>query len=94
MNPKGFALAAGYDEATEQFVGLAVPHVDQFAEVTDSTLLLAPDVAKKQRDAESAGAAGGEFFSTPPPRMASNSRSPSRSTRDGQGDSPRSACGP
>jgi hypothetical protein len=53
---EGFALAVGYDEAAKKFVGLAVPHVDQFAEVTDSTLLVAPGIARAQRDQDETAA--------------------------------------
>ena len=146
---EGFALAGAYDETAERLVGLALPHMDQFSEVTDTTLLVAPEVAKKQRDTESvaategAGSTVGEgrpepygsqgapgpgvstavraanarptrFFGThrvDPERYSRDltrvsqeilqhlaaedgvgSRSPSRSTRGGQADSPRSAC--
>ncbi len=84
---EGFALAAGYDEAAEQFVGLAVPHVDQFAEVTDSTLLLAPGVAKKQREAERVGAAegGGATVGEGKPEPYSGQRAPGLAGSTGVG---------
>lgn len=50
---RGFALATGYDEATGEFTGLAVPlEDDDFGELLDSTLLVAPDVAIAQRRRE------------------------------------------
>ncbi|MDX6276667.1 MAG: hypothetical protein QOJ72_795 [Nocardioidaceae bacterium] len=50
---RGFALATGYDESTGEFTGLAVPLEDHsFGPLTDSTLLVAPDVALAQRRRE------------------------------------------
>ena len=50
---QGFALAEGYDHATGLFTGLAVPLEDtEFGPVTDSTLLVRPDLAVAQRQRE------------------------------------------
>ncbi|MEU4608697.1 hypothetical protein AB0F43_37400 [Kribbella sp. NPDC023972] len=51
---EGFALATGYDAQTGRYQGLAIPHEDDFAGISDSTLLVMPDVALQQRDAEKA----------------------------------------
>jgi hypothetical protein len=60
----GFALAMGYDEATGDFVGLALPNSrDTFGAVTDTTLLVAPNLALAQRERENAAQDDGP---TPP----------------------------
>lgn len=47
----GFALADGYDDANGKFSGLAVPLEDHdFGQVTDTTLLVRPDLAVAQRE--------------------------------------------
>lgn len=47
---QGFALATGYDEATGDYTGLAVPLEDlDFGPVADDTLLVRPDLATEQR---------------------------------------------
>ena len=47
---RGFALATGYDEATGEFLGLAVPlEESEFGPLLDTTLLVAPEVALAQR---------------------------------------------
>ena len=47
---QGFALATGYDGATGDFTGLAVPFEDlDFGDVTDTTLLVSPELATRQR---------------------------------------------
>ncbi|MEU9887670.1 Swt1 family HEPN domain-containing protein [Sphaerisporangium sp. NPDC051011] len=51
----GFALATGYDG--QRFEGLAVPPKDHFGQITDSTLLVRPDLALAQREAELRSAA-------------------------------------
>lgn len=48
----GFALASGYDEATGDFQGLRIPAEDQPPVITDQTLLVAPALARAQRDRE------------------------------------------
>lgn len=49
-----FALATGFDENTERYVGLWTPDDGTSAPAaTDSILIVRPDVAVKQRDAES-----------------------------------------
>lgn len=55
---EGFALAEGFDERANKLAGLALPHRDRFAEVTDATLLVAPDVARSQRDMETVTSRG------------------------------------
>lgn len=49
---EAFAVAAGRDEATGCFLGLAIPHADVIGQVTDSTLLVRSDLALAQRGAE------------------------------------------
>jgi hypothetical protein len=49
---EGFALATGYDAEAERYEGLAIPHEDDFAGISDSTLLVMPEVAQQQRAAE------------------------------------------
>ncbi|HEY9472985.1 MAG TPA: AAA family ATPase, partial [Mycobacteriales bacterium] len=45
----GFALAAGFDEATGRYTGLVLPGGDaHFGQVTDATLLVRPDLAIAQ----------------------------------------------
>jgi predicted AAA+ superfamily ATPase len=62
---EGFAVASGYDVQTGRYVGLTVPHADMFGQVTDQALLVRPEVAVAQREAEqaeraeAAGSAGG-----------------------------------
>lgn len=51
---QGFALATGYDEATGEYQGLAFFGYGTFGEVTDSTLLVRPNVALQQQQAEEA----------------------------------------
>lgn len=47
---QGFALASGYDDASGLFAGLAVPIEDlNFGDVTDTTLLVSPELATRQR---------------------------------------------
>lgn len=48
-----FALASGYDEAAERYIGLWTPEDNESAPVaTDSLLLVRPDVAQQQRSDE------------------------------------------
>ena len=54
---QGFAVATGYDSATGRYAGLALPHEDTLPQLTDSTLLVRPDLARAQREAERAAAA-------------------------------------
>lgn len=50
---EGFALAEEYDESTGDFHGLALPlSNDTFGPITDSTLLVDPRLAEKQRERE------------------------------------------
>lgn len=49
-----FALATGYDATSDRYVGLWIPDDKAAAPAaTDSLLLVRPDVAAKQHDAES-----------------------------------------
>jgi predicted AAA+ superfamily ATPase len=66
---EGFAVATGYDEEAGRYVGLALPHQDAPPQITDATLLVAPERAQDQRQRELTereaarsgnGAAGGE----------------------------------
>jgi predicted AAA+ superfamily ATPase len=50
----GFAVAAGYDEATTRYEGLAIPAENTPPQISDTTLLVHPDRAKAQREAERA----------------------------------------
>jgi hypothetical protein len=50
----GFAVADGYDEATGTYLHLSIPHQDTYPQITDHTLLVRPDRATAQRDAERA----------------------------------------
>jgi hypothetical protein len=62
---EGFALASGFDEASGRYEGLVIPHESGggFGQVTDSTLLVLPEVARRQWQAErppEGGPDGGE----------------------------------
>ena len=50
----GFAVATGYDQATGKYLGLTIPQENVPPQITDSTLLVRPDVAQTQRDTERA----------------------------------------
>jgi hypothetical protein len=50
----GFAVASGYDEATGQYAGLAIPAENVPPQLTDTTLLVRPDRATAQRERERA----------------------------------------
>jgi predicted AAA+ superfamily ATPase len=62
---EGFAVASGYDQATGRFTGLAIPQQDILGQVTDSTLLVRPDLALAQRDAEAAARAAAAAAASP-----------------------------
>jgi len=49
---EGFALADGYDEATQKFRALVLPTDGVSSAVTDATLIVQPELAKAQRAAE------------------------------------------
>lgn len=49
---EGFALATGYDDATGNYTGLAIPHRDTFGQIVDTTLLVHPERAQQQRTRE------------------------------------------
>ena len=56
---EAFALADGYDEASSRYTGLVCPGGDaQFGQLTDATLLVAPEAARKQADDDAAGRGG------------------------------------
>ena len=55
---QGFALATGYDEATGEYQGLAFLGYGSFGAVTDSTLLVRPNIALQQQQAEEASRTG------------------------------------
>jgi hypothetical protein len=59
---EGFALASGFDEAGGRYEGLVIPHESGggFGQVTDSTLLVLPEVARRQWQAERPVGTGGE----------------------------------
>jgi hypothetical protein len=48
----GFALATGYDEAAGSYQRLAIPNTDTFGPITNDTLLVRPDLALRQREAD------------------------------------------
>lgn len=63
---EGFALAEGYNSTTGDFEGLAVPHSDDvFGAITDTTLLVDPRLAEKQKLRERTSR--GEHVHTPGP---------------------------
>jgi predicted AAA+ superfamily ATPase len=49
---EGFALAEGFDDGSARYLGLTIPHEGSFGQVTDSTLLVLPSVARRQQEAE------------------------------------------
>jgi hypothetical protein len=49
---EAFAIATGYDQKTDRFLGLAIPHQDPIGQITDQTLLVWPDLALAQRERE------------------------------------------
>ena len=53
---EGFALAEGFDETDGTYQGLAVPHENNFGQISDGTLLVAPKLARDQRERERADA--------------------------------------
>jgi hypothetical protein len=55
---EAFAIATGYDSQTGRYLGLAIPHQDVIAQVTDRTLLVHPDLAVLQREEEVAERTG------------------------------------
>lgn len=52
----GFALASGYDAERGDFIDLRVPPHDDAPPITDETVLVAPALARAQRDREEAAA--------------------------------------
>jgi hypothetical protein len=57
---EGFALATGYDADSDRYQGLAIPLVDDFAGISDSTLLVMPERALAQRSQEIADQGDGD----------------------------------
>jgi hypothetical protein len=51
---EGFAVASGYDETADRYVGLAIPQENVPPQITDSTLLVRPGLAIAQREQERA----------------------------------------
>jgi hypothetical protein len=49
---EGFALAEGFDEQAARYVGLCIPHESGFGQITDTTLLVLPALARAQQQAE------------------------------------------
>jgi predicted AAA+ superfamily ATPase len=67
---EGFALADGFDPDRKRYRGLVLPADDTAVSVTDSTLVVRPEVAKAQRGAEqpeSTGPGDGETAIQPTP---------------------------
>jgi predicted AAA+ superfamily ATPase len=56
-NTNGFAVASGFDEETGTYLGLCIPMEDVPPSLTDSALLVHPDRALAQREAEHTAAA-------------------------------------
>ncbi|MBI2692601.1 MAG: ATP-binding protein [Solirubrobacterales bacterium] len=54
----GFALADGFDSESERFVGLVLPDDGVQVQITDSTLIVRPEIALAQRAAELPGDGG------------------------------------
>ncbi|GAA1834994.1 Swt1 family HEPN domain-containing protein [Luedemannella flava] len=48
----GFALADGYDETSHRYRGLLLPNDHVGTAITDSTLVVQPDIAQRQHDQE------------------------------------------
>ncbi|HET9895154.1 MAG TPA: Swt1 family HEPN domain-containing protein [Streptosporangiaceae bacterium] len=51
---EAFAVASGYDQREERYLGLVLPDQDPLGQVTDRTLLVRPDLAVAQREQETA----------------------------------------
>jgi hypothetical protein len=49
---EGFALAEGFDAKTGRYPGLAAHNAGAFGQITDSTLVVQPSLAREQRAAE------------------------------------------
>jgi hypothetical protein len=49
---EAFAIATGYDQETDHFLGLAIPDQDPIGQITDQSLLVWPDLALAQRERE------------------------------------------
>jgi predicted AAA+ superfamily ATPase len=92
----GFALATGYDEKTGRFEGLALPPHGSFGQITDHTLIVRPELAIRQYEADKAEAearaaarAGGDGSTT-----HGDTGSSGRSTASGETGGGTSAGGP
>ncbi|WP_433315599.1 Swt1 family HEPN domain-containing protein [Micromonospora sp. CA-269861] len=86
---QGFALATGYDDGTGVFAGLVIPlHDLDFPDITDTTLLVRPDLATQQRRDEEdrqrhtreSGGADGEGGRPSRPTGTGTARHPGRGT--------------
>jgi len=49
---EGFALAQGYDQSAKRYQGLVLPTDTESVAISDSVLIVRPDVAVRQREAE------------------------------------------
>ena len=83
----GFALAVDYDAATGDFKGLTVPIEAGPAVVTDTTYLVAPQVASAQRAREQAVTETSTTFAEP------KTNAPSMSTATQPAATPQSSSG-
>jgi hypothetical protein len=58
---EAFAIATGRDDASGRYLGLVIPHQDAIGLITDSTLLVRPELALAQRDKDHPGPPGGSM---------------------------------
>jgi len=76
---EAFALASAFDEAAGRYLGLTIPHQDVIGQITDQTLLVRPDLALAQRQAETAeraAAAAGTSGTVAPEAATAGSSQP------------------
>lgn len=96
----GFALATGRDDKTGRFDGLALPPGGRFGQITDGTLLVRPDLATAQHEADKAEAearraAREQAGGTTSTAGGSTSSTPGGTTSTpGGGSEPEPAAGP
>jgi hypothetical protein len=73
---EGFALASGYDQTTTRYEGLVLPGGDnRFGQITNSTLLVRPDTAIRQRQTDTDAAAA---VAVPARRGSQDTETPAR----------------
>jgi hypothetical protein len=65
---EGFALAAGCDEQSGQYEGLSLPPDGTFGQILDTTLLVLPEVARRQQTADEQAAEQRAREAVPPRR--------------------------